>query len=119
MIIVEGIPQAVLDHAVDQLTVAQTQPGTRAVDQVWRLTHAFLPPGDNHFGVTTADRLHRQMDRLQTRTADLIDGQRRYAIGQPGVQRGLTCRVLATTGRQHLTEDHFIHLIRWNTAARQ
>ncbi|MNC63081.1 hypothetical protein D3C75_1131730 [compost metagenome] len=74
VIIVEGIPQAVLDHAVSQLTVTQPQPGTRAVHQIRRLTHTFLPPGDNHFGVTTADRLHRQMNRLQTGATDFVDG---------------------------------------------
>ncbi len=83
------------------------------------LAHALLAAGDHRVGVTAADRLHRQMHRLQTGAAHFVDGQRRRRKRQPGVQRGLARRILPAAGGQHLAEDHFIDLLRRHAALRQ
>jgi ferredoxin len=56
------------------------------------------------------DVLRPDGDRTQTRAADLVQRPGRGFLRQTGVDMGLTGRVLALSGRQHLTEDRFRHL---------
>ncbi len=112
VIVVERIPQAVADHAVDQLAMAHALAGTGRGHHVGGEAHVLLATGDDHFGVTTTDRLGRQVQGLEARAADLVQGQRRYAVGQAGVDRRLACRVLPGACGQHLAEDDLIDLRR-------
>ncbi|MCY1416646.1 hypothetical protein D9M71_321620 [compost metagenome] len=112
VVVVEGIPQAVVDHAVDHLGVAHAQAGAGAGHDVGRQAHAFLAAGDDRLGVAAADRLGRQVQGLEAGAADLVDGHRRYADRQAGLDRGLARGVLAGACGKGLAEDHFVQLFR-------
>ena len=55
--LLEGAPQAVVDHRVDDLAVAHAQAFARAIEQVGAVAHRLHAAGDDHLGVADADRL--------------------------------------------------------------
>ncbi|MNZ92263.1 hypothetical protein D3C78_1112830 [compost metagenome] len=112
VVVVEGIPQAVGDHAVDQLAVAHALPGSRRRHHVGGQAHVLLASGDHHLGITATDGLGRQVQGLEARTADFVQGQRRHTVGQAGLDRGLAGRVLPGAGGEYLAENHLIDLCR-------
>ena len=57
------------------------------------------------------------MQRLQSGTADVVDGNSRNGIRQPAADRRLTRRILSGSCRQHLAEDHLINTLRIDAAA--
>lgn len=110
VVVVEGVPQAVLDHAVDQLRMAHAQAGAGAGHDVGRQAHVLLAAGDDHLGVAAADRLGAQVQGLEAGAADLVQGHGRHADRQAGLDRRLARRVLPGPGGEHLAEDHFVDL---------
>ncbi|MNE34133.1 hypothetical protein D3C80_1278420 [compost metagenome] len=111
VVIVEGIPEAVVQHAVEQILVAHAQALAGLRQYIGRLAHRLLATGDHHLGIAAANGLGRQMHGLESRTADLVDGQGRHCVGQPGLDRRLTRRVLPGAGRQYLAHDHLANLM--------
>ncbi len=105
VVVVKGVPQAVLDHAVLQAGVAETQAVAGAMHQIGSIAHTLLAAGDNDPGVAAADRLHRLLNRFQSGAAHQIDGDRRSVDRQAGPQRGLARRVLPAAGGKHLAEN--------------
>ncbi|MDT4818636.1 hypothetical protein FQZ97_517340 [compost metagenome] len=95
VVVVEGVPEAVLDHAVDQFGVAHAQAGARGGHDVRGEAHVLLAAGDDHPGVAAADRLGRQVQGLEAGAADLVQGHGRHRMGQAGEEGGLACRVLS------------------------
>ncbi|MNE41221.1 hypothetical protein D3C80_1352810 [compost metagenome] len=110
VIVVEGVPQAILDHAVLQLRMAHTQAGACLGQNIGGQTHIFLTASDYQFRVAATDCLDGKMDRLETGAADLVQGQGRGGVWQPCLDRCLACRVLPSAGSEHLAEYHFINL---------
>ena len=109
VVVVEGVPQAVLDHGIDQLAVAHALAGTGRRHHVGGLAHVLHAAGDDDVGVAAADRLGAQVQGLEAGAADLVQGHGRYGMRQAGLDRGLAGGVLPGTGGQHVAEDHFIH----------
>ena len=71
VVAVEGVPQAVLDHGVDELDRAHLG----AAAQILRVrghAHGFLAAGDDDFGIAVEQRLVAQRHRAQaaSRRAD-------------------------------------------------
>ncbi len=110
MVVVEGVPQAVHDHAVLQLGVAHAQAGTGLGQHVGRQAHVLHAAGDDHFGIAAANGLGGQVQGFQARAADLVQGHGRYGMRQAGADRRLARRVLPAAGGEHLAEDDFIDL---------
>ncbi len=108
MEIIEGIPEAVADHRVDQLRMAHAQPGAGLGQHVGRQAHVFLTASDDHFGVAAANRLRRQVQRLETGAADLVQRERWHRVGKARLDRSLARGVLAGAGGEDLPEDDFI-----------
>src|SRR5260370_22179842 len=50
-------------------------------------------------------------------TAHFVDGGAPYRQGQPGGDCRLACRGLAKAGRQHTSEDEFLHLVGANAGS--
>ena len=67
-----------------------------------------MPPATTTRCVAGGDPLRRQHHGLEPRPADLVDGQRRHAVGQPSAQRGLSRRRLAEAGRDDVAHDAFL-----------
>ncbi len=110
VIAVEGVPQAIDDHCVDQAEIAHLG----AAPQVLRVgghRHALLPAGDHDRRVAIGDRLAGEHDGPQTRSAHLVDAPGGYLLGNAGGHRGLTGGVLALSGSKHLAEDDFRHFL--------
>ncbi len=76
--------------------------GMRTVfPEAWREFAGFLP----------------EDDRAQARAADMVDAVGRHARGQAGTDGGLTRRVLALPGGQHLAHDDLGGLVRGDAGA--
>ncbi len=88
--------------------MAHAQAGAGAGHHVVGQAHVFLATGDDHLGIAAAYGLGRQVQGLEARAADLVQGHGRYRVGQAGLDRGLARGVLAGAGGQHLAHDHFI-----------
>ena len=106
--VVVDVPQAVPDHRVDQLAVAEAHARARFRQQVRRVAHALHAAGDDHFGIARADRLGREHHALEARAADLVDREGADAVGNPGLARRLTSGVLAEPRLQHVAHDHLL-----------
>jgi hypothetical protein len=97
------VPQTVLDHRVDQLHVAHLGAGAQML-AVLRQRHGFLAAGDDDVGVAIGDLLQADRDGAQARAADLVQAPGGRLDRNAGGNRGLTGRVLALAGGQHLAE---------------
>ena len=82
VIAVEGVPQAVLDHRVDELDVAHLG-AVAQVRGVRRLAHALLAAGDDDLGRAGQDLLGAERDRAQARAAHLVDRKAGLSTGMP------------------------------------
>ena len=106
MIAVEGIPEAVLDHGVDQFERTHLDALAQMLG-VRRHAHRFLAAGDDDVAVAVHDRLVAKRNGAQARAAQLIDAPGRAFDRNAGGDRGLAGRVLALTGRENLTHNDF------------
>ena len=104
----ERVPQAVVDHPVDELAVPRLDAGAHPEDVVRRVGHR-LHPADHTLRVARLDRLGGEHDGLEPRAADLVDGERRNGPGKTGVDRRLARGRLAHASLQHVSHDHFFH----------
>ena len=109
VIAVEGIPQAVLDHGVDQLDTAHLHAVAQML-AVRRLAHQLLAAGDDDVAVAVEDGLIAERHRAQSGTAELVHAPRGTFDRNAGRDGGLAGRVLALTGGQDLSHDDFGHL---------
>ena len=106
VVAVEGVPQAVLDHGVDQFEAAHLD----AAAQILRVrghAHGFLAAGDDDFGIAVEQRLIAQRHRAQAASAELVDPPGRAFHRDAGGDRGLAGRVLALRRGQDLAHDDF------------
>src|SRR5256885_2217752 len=88
VVAVEGVPQAVLDHGVDQFEATHLY----AAAQILRVRgHApgFPAAGDDDFGIAAEQRLIAQRDCAQARAAELVDAPGRAFHRDAGGDRGL------------------------------
>jgi hypothetical protein len=118
VVAVEGIPQAILDHGIDEIHRSHLD-ATAQILRVRRHAHGFLTAGDDNFGIAIEQRLVAQCHRAQARTAQLIDAPGWAFHRDTGRDRGLTGRVLALRRGQDLTHDHLGNTARLNARALQ
>src|SRR5260221_295670 len=83
VIAVEGIPQAILDHGIDEIGIPHLDTVAQ-MDAVRRLAHALLPAGDDDRGIAVADRLIPERHGAQARAAKLVNAVSRHLIGDAG-----------------------------------
>ena len=81
--------------------------------------HGFLTTGNNDVGITAGDLLHADGDGAQARTADLVEPPGGGLFRQAGGDGCLARGVLSLAGREHLTENHLVHLFRRDAGARK
>ena len=117
VIAVEGVPQPVLDHAVDHIQIAHLLPGAQ-IGHMRRQRHAFLPPRGHDPRIAQLHMLGRQRHRPQPRAADLVQRPGRTFLPEPRLDMRLTRRVLPLPRRQHLAKDGFLNLGLVDTGAR-
>ena len=93
VVAVEGIPQPVADHRIDELGIAHLD-AVAQMDAVRRLAHALLAAGDDDLGIAVADRLIAERHGAQPRAAELVDAVGGDLERDAGGDRGLPRRVL-------------------------
>ena len=94
-------------------------PGARTGHDVVGQAHVFLAAGNDHVGIAAANCLSGQVQRLEARAADLVQGHRWHGEGQAGLDCRLARRVLSGAGGQHLAHDYFIDFSNVQTGLRQ
>ena len=77
--VVERAPEAVADHLVDKLPVAEAVSVPAVLHEVRRARHVLHAAGDKAFRVARADRLRCKRHRLESAAAHLVDGGGRHA----------------------------------------
>jgi len=108
---VEGVPKAILDHAVNELQIAHF--GSSAhVSYMGRQRHRLLTARNDGVGITAADMQHGQRHRAQPRTADLVDAESSLVSRNARVHRRLARRVLTLARSEDLAEDDLVDLLR-------
>ena len=113
VIAVKGVPQPVLDQGVDERQIAHLA-AVPEMGAVGREAHVLLAAGDDDLALALVDRHLPEDDRAQPRAAEMVDAVGRHAIGQAGADGGLTRRVLALPGGQHLAHDDLGGLVGGN-----
>ncbi len=116
---VERAPQAVVDHRVEQLAVAHPVALACVLQQVRRSGHRLHAAGDDDLGVAGLDHLVGEVDGVDARETDLVDGHRRDRHRDPALHRSLARRHLARAGLEDLTEQHVVDLLGVDPAPRE
>ncbi|MNI64539.1 hypothetical protein D3C73_1199900 [compost metagenome] len=78
---------------------------------MWGAAHILLSTGNHNVGFTALDSLRRQMQRLQARATNIVNGDGGNGVGESSVNGRLACRILPRTSREDLTQDHFINRV--------
>lgn len=66
MVVVEGVPQPVVNQAVKQLAVPELRAGPAVGQDMRGAAHILLPAGNDHVRFTALNGLRRKMERFQT-----------------------------------------------------
>ena len=117
VIIVERVPQTVLDHRVDQLLV--THAGAPAGVKGGKGSHGHIlgAAADDNVGVAGKDGARAFDDGLHAGAADHADGVGGNGIGKTRLDADLTGDVLTETGGEDAAEHQLIHILRSDTRA--
>jgi hypothetical protein len=103
--------QAVEEHVVHHLAVAEAVAAARLGQQVGRVGHRLHAAGDHDLVAAGKQQVVRQHGRLHAGAAHLVDRGAAGRQRQAGAERGLAGRRLALAGGQHAAHDHFLHLL--------
>ena len=107
-------------HHVDHRAVAHSGTPAYSRRQIPCTAHAFRPAGNRNVGIAQCHRLGGRHDRLQTRTAEAVQRQRRCILGNSGVHRRDAGQVhVLRLGVNHVAEYHVLDLIARDMGARQ
>ena len=74
MVIVKGVPQAVVQHGINRLPMAHFLAAARIGQHMGGQAHILHATGHNHFRVAGYNGLCGKMHRLESGAADFIDG---------------------------------------------
>ena len=111
VVVVVGVPQAVLDHGIDHLLV--THAGAPALIRKGEgsLRHALRAAGYDDVSVATDDGPGGLHDRLHTGAAHHVDSEGGNTVGDTGLDHDLTGDVLPQASGEHAAEDDLVHVL--------
>ena len=119
VLVVVGVAEAVVNHGIDEHSVAKTIAGASLWQQVRGQTHVFHTAGDDDIGLVQLDRLAGKHDGLESGATNFIDGRGADAGGQACLEGSLASRILAQTCADHIAHDDFGDLIGGHSCAVQ
>ena len=117
VVVVVNVPQAIVDHGVDELRVAQTVSLAGLRQQIGSIGHRFHPAGNDDRAVTGLYRLRRERDGFQSRAADLVDCHGTCCGRESAEDCSLARRILAESGGDDVAHDALIDLRRIDAGA--
>ena len=106
------VPQAVLDHGIDEDCVAHPVTRARALEKVRRVGHRLHPARHGELVFARDDRVGGVHDGPHARAADLVEGDARDGLGNTRAERGLPRRGLADARLEHVSHDHLLDVRR-------
>ncbi len=106
-----------MHQAVDQLAVAKAIPEACFLKQVRSPAHAFHAAGNRRAGLAAPDKQRPEIDGLERRGADLVDGQRGHGRRQACQKGRLACGDLSHACGEHRPHDHLIDILTINLRA--
>ena len=112
-----GVLEAVVEHVVDQLAVAEAVAAARFREQIRRVGHRFHAACDHDVVGARGEQVVREHRRLHPRAAHLVDGGAAGGERQAGGERSLARGRLALSRRQHAAHDDFVHLLGFDLGA--
>jgi hypothetical protein len=115
----DGAPEAVEHHRVEDLVAGQTHAvaGATVLQQPRRPRHVLHAADEIQVAVAGLDRRRRHRHGGGARNADAVDGDRRHAVGDAGLELGLAGGVLAEPGLDDVAEDDFVELVAGDAGA--
>ena len=110
VILVESVPQTVVDHDVDHLRVEHSRAPAGSGHGVGSQGHGFGTACDDDVSVAGLDDLSGETYAAKTGTADLIDGHCGSLLRETCCQGDLACDVLTQAGLQYAAEYELVDL---------
>src|SRR6266571_1715075 len=111
------VPKAIVNHRVDQLTIADAIPGARLRQKIWAVRHGLHAAGHHNFRFAELHGLRRERHRFQSRAADFVDGHGRNARLAAAFERRLARGILAEARLNDVAENGFVHLFGFEPGA--
>ena len=111
VVVVERIPQAVLDHGVDELLVAHAGAPAGVGRGIGSGAHVLGTAADDDVGVAGEDGAAGLDDGLHAGAADHADGVGGNGVGQARAHADLTGDVLTEAGGQDAAEHQLIDVL--------
>ena len=103
--VVKGVPQAVVNHRVDDLAVADAQAFSHARQQIRTIAHRLHAAGHRRVDVPKRDRLRGEHHGLEPGAADLVDRERPDLVREAAIERRLSRRCLAQARADDIAHD--------------
>ena len=105
------VEEGVVGHRVDERGVAVLEALARLRQQVRRVRHRLHAARHDDLGLTGVDQQVGLRDRVQTREAHLVDGDRRHPERQAAGDAGAAGGVLPGAGQDDLAHDQVVDLV--------
>src|SRR6266513_783556 len=99
--VAQRAPEAILDHPVDHLLIAELHAVAHAIYVVRRIRHRLLSTGDHNLPVAG----------LEPGSADLLDGHRGYCRRNSRLDRSLTRGRLSDAALDDVAEDDLLDVV--------
>ena len=112
VVVVEGAPQAVVDHGVHQLAGPHADAAAAILEEMGGEAHVLHASGCDSLGLAELDEVGSQHHRRHTRGTCLVYGEGRGGGGYARLDARLARRHLAQPGGDDVTHDHIVHLFR-------
>jgi hypothetical protein len=119
MVVVEDVPEAVVDHVVVDLGVRHPHPVavTALGHEERRHIHVLDAAGEDHVRVAQSDLLCGGDYGLQARAAHPVEGHTGHLDRQPALYAYLATRVHPLARRQYVADDYLVHLLALDAGA--
>src|SRR6266704_3004410 len=106
-----SVPEAVVDHRVDELSIADAVAGAGLRQKIGTVGHGLHPARHYNFRFTKLHGLRGQRDSFEAGTANFIDGHGGNAGMAAAFERCLPRGILAEPRLYNVAENSFVNLL--------
>ena len=110
MLVVEYVPESVVDHGVDDGLVVHPVSPSGTVHDVGGVAHALHTSDGKDVVLAGLDGIGCKHDGFECGTADGVDGERTDLHGESCSDGGLPCRVLSETCGEDVTHYALLYI---------